>query len=289
MMKRLLLVLVLILALLTGCGQEPLSGVVSYDIQDTSGWSKDILKSAANDETLLTAQGTDEEISYQWFLLGREIDDTNEWPLYVNITEQEDGWLISYEYAANDALLQITLPLQEEKLALYSTDGEYLTEVIQKNTADSTLVYCPTDSDNFSGQSVLKKAPEIAIEANSCRLSVECVDIYNHLSDFDLAKLSVLPHDGWILETEDYEIQEGESAYSLLKRILKEEDIPMESVASSYGGYYIEGIANIYQMDAGGYSGWLYSVNGESPQVGADSYQLQAGDEVCFYYQCTFE
>ena len=288
-MKKLLLILVLSLALLSGCGQEPLSGIVSYDINETPRFTDDILKSAANDETLLTAQGTDEEINYQWFLLGREIDDTNEWPLYVNITEQEDGWLISHEYAANDALLQITLPLQAKELAIYSTDGEYLDRVIQKNTADSTLVYCPTDSDNFSGQFVLKEAPAIEIDANSCYLSVECVDIYNHLSDFDVSKISVLPSDGWILEPDDYEIQEGESAYDLLKRILKDEDIPMEGVASSYGGYYIEGIDNIYQKDAGGYSGWLYMVNGESPQVGADSYQLKPGDEVCFYYQCTFE
>ena len=289
MMKKLLLILVLALALLTGCGQEPLSGIVSYDINETPRFTDDILKRAANDETLLTAQGTDEEINYQWFLLGREIDDTDEWSLNVNITEQEDGWLISHEHVSNDALLQITLPLQEKELAIYSTDGEYLDQVIQKNNADSTLVYCPTDSDNFSGQFVLKQAPAVEIEENSCRLSVECVDIYNHLSDFDLAKLSVLPHDGWILEPEDYEIQEGESAYSLLKRILQDEDIPMESVVSSYGGYYIEGIDNIYQMDAGGYSGWLYSVNGESPQVGADSYILQSGDVVSFYYQCTFE
>ena len=34
----------------------------------------------------------------------------------------------------------------------------------------------------------------------------------------------------------------------------------------------------------GGYSGWLYTVNGEEPPVGVNGYYLSDGDEVLFYY-----
>ena len=34
----------------------------------------------------------------------------------------------------------------------------------------------------------------------------------------------------------------------------------------------------------GGYSGWLYTVNGEEPPVGVNNYNLKEGDSVVFYY-----
>ena len=49
---------------------------------------------------------------------------------------------------------------------------------------------------------------------------------------------------------------------------------------------YIEGINNVYEMDFGKSSGWIYFVNGESPSVGSESYVLSDGDEIEWHYTC---
>ena len=49
---------------------------------------------------------------------------------------------------------------------------------------------------------------------------------------------------------------------------------------TSFGPY----VAQIGLYPAGGSSGWVYKVNGVSPPVGADQYQLKEGDSVLWYW-----
>ena len=49
---------------------------------------------------------------------------------------------------------------------------------------------------------------------------------------------------------------------------------------TSFGPY----VAQIGLYPAGGPSGWVYKVNGVSPPVGADQYQLKEGDSVLWYW-----
>ena len=44
-----------------------------------------------------------------------------------------------------------------------------------------------------------------------------------------------------------------------------------------------------YQFDCGSKSGWMYSVNGMTPNVGASNYQVSNGDVIVFYYVCEYE
>ena len=62
--------------------------------------------------------------------------------------------------------------------------------------------------------------------------------------------------------------------YDVLSEICKKENI----LFSANMGY-IEGIDNIFEMDFGKSSGWIYFVNGESPSVGCGSYELGSDDQ----------
>ena len=53
-----------------------------------------------------------------------------------------------------------------------------------------------------------------------------------------------------------------------------------------YGSYYVRGIAHLYEMDAGDNSGWLYSVNGKRPELGASGFLVSEGDAVLWRYTC---
>ena len=81
-----------------------------------------------------------------------------------------------------------------------------------------------------------------------------------------------------------------ESVYDILKRITKENNIALDSeFTPMYGTYYVKGIGGLYQFDCGSKSGWMYSVNGMTPNVGASNYQVSNGDVIVFYYVCEYE
>jgi hypothetical protein len=92
---------------------------------------------------------------------------------------------------------------------------------------------------------------------------------------------SHIPKNGIILEETEIEIQSGDSVYDVLVEACKENEV----LFSANMGY-IEGINNVYEMDFGKSSGWIYFVNGESPSVGSESYELADGDEIEWHYTC---
>lgn len=92
---------------------------------------------------------------------------------------------------------------------------------------------------------------------------------------------SYIPQNGIILEETVVEIRNGDTVYDVLAEACKENGI----LFSSNMGY-IEGINNIYEMDFGDNSGWIYFVNGESPSVGCGNYVLADGDKIEWHYTC---
>ncbi|QUG84816.1 DUF4430 domain-containing protein [Bacillus nitratireducens] len=82
---------------------------------------------------------------------------------------------------------------------------------------------------------------------------------------------------GIMLCPKEVSIEDGETAFSLLQKVMGDKVI---SESMSFGTY-IKGIDGLM---AGATSGWLYDVNDKSAEVGADSYKLESGDVVAFRY-----
>ncbi len=92
---------------------------------------------------------------------------------------------------------------------------------------------------------------------------------------------SYIPNNGIVLEKTEIKIKNGDTVYDVLADVCKENKI----LFSANMGY-IEGINNIFEMDFGKSSGWIYFVNGESPSVGCESFELADGDEIEWHYTC---
>ena len=103
-------------------------------------------------------------------------------------------------------------------------------------------------------------------------ISINCAVIKNEYKDY-------IPENGVILEETEMEIEYGDTVYDVLAEVCKKNNI----LFSSNMGY-IEGINNIYEMDFGKSSGWIYFVNGESPSVGCGNYKLSDGDKILWCY-----
>ena len=120
-----------------------------------------------------------------------------------------------------------------------------------------------------------------------CTISIRCDTILQNLSWLDEAKRSLLPENGVILPSTAVEFQEGDSAFSVLRRETKRNGIHFEYVTTpGFSTAYIEGIANLYELDCGERSGWMYRVNGVYPSVGSARYTVQPGDKIEWIYTC---
>ncbi len=92
-----------------------------------------------------------------------------------------------------------------------------------------------------------------------------------------------IPRDGCILSSEQVEIESGDTVYTVLDTIARKKGIQIEKKGSD-GMIYIAAIGYLYEFQFGEMSGWVYHVNGESPFVGCDSYEVKPGDRIEWMY-----
>lgn len=76
---------------------------------------------------------------------------------------------------------------------------------------------------------------------------------------------------------------EGDTVFTILERVLAYNKIPFDYNGAS-GAVYVKGIADIYEMDYGEMSGWMFMVNGEFPDTGCGSYEPSDGDVIEWLY-----
>ena len=125
------------------------------------------------------------------------------------------------------------------------------------------------------------------IENLYCSLLISCDRLKDNLMLLPPEKRSLVPDDGIIFYSDKVVFYEGESVFNVLAREMKKNKIHLEFVqAPVYDSVYIEGIANLYQFDAGELSGWVYRVNGKIPSLGCSLHMLENGDRVEFLYTC---
>ena len=120
----------------------------------------------------------------------------------------------------------------------------------------------------------------------TCTLEIRCDEALS--SDLlDDGKRELLPSNGAIIEKCEVPFSEGESALDALLREVSARKIHIDfSKTPGFGSSYIEGVANLYELDCGPASGWLYYVNGQSPDVGYSEYTLCDGDYILLSYTC---
>lgn len=64
-----------------------------------------------------------------------------------------------------------------------------------------------------------------------------------------------------ILGKTEVALQDNDTVFSVLARTLRKKGIQMEYQGSG-SSVYVQGINNLYEMDRGPKSGWVYKVNG---------------------------
>ena len=122
-------------------------------------------------------------------------------------------------------------------------------------------------------------------EIGTVTISIRCDTAIDNDLHKDEKWQGILPEDGCILQETMVPLYENDTVFDLLLTARDAYGIHMEYNGSN-GLEYIEGIGNLYEYDGGRWSGWMFSVNGEYPDVGCGQYKLQDGDVVEWNYTC---
>ncbi|MCR8743799.1 S-layer homology domain-containing protein [Romboutsia lituseburensis] len=93
-------------------------------------------------------------------------------------------------------------------------------------------------------------------------------------------QLGVYKDDGAIYESLEVPYTSGDTAYSIIKKVLGNK---VQSIGSDET-IYVEAIDGLGEFDRGKDSGWNYSVNRVMPNYSAGIYSLKAGDEIIWHY-----
>lgn len=126
-------------------------------------------------------------------------------------------------------------------------------------------------ADDYYAATAVQKADTVG----TVTLTIRC--------DKVAGRASHIPADGVILAESSFPIASGDTVYTVLTDAARVHGIHMESSGTN-GLMYIHGIGNIYELDFGDLSGWVYLVNGESASVGCDQYALADGDRIEWHY-----
>ncbi|MEL7650126.1 MAG: DUF4430 domain-containing protein [Sedimentibacter sp.] len=176
-------------------------------------------------------------------------------------------------------------PAAENVLAKPSKDADPSDDVDGKNDdgakAENETVNQPSEAE-------ASKADESdAAKELKCTLSVDCKTILDNMDRLNPEKEDILPEDGIIYGAREVVFYQGETVFDVLLREMKNNRIHMEySMNPLYNSDYIEGIGNFYELDCGELSGWVYLVNGKSPNYGSSQYKLSENDVIQWRYTC---
>lgn len=174
---------------------------------------------------------------------------------------------------------------------------EPVATTLQETTVVTTTKLPETTLSVTTTEVTIAKTTEKQVD--TCTVTILCSTINDNIDDLKSSKLPFVPSDGIILEKTTVEIENSKTAFDVIRKACYENvckddctycqrnGIQIEyTYTPAFDNYYIEGIHQIYEMDCGMQSGWMFSVNGEFPNVGASAYSVNNGDEIVFAYTC---
>ena len=131
-----------------------------------------------------------------------------------------------------------------------------------------------TPSENITSESTSE------LQYITCSIEIRC-DVAVEFKDLikNEGIKNSIPSDGTIIKKTSYKIPAGQKVYDFLMQACVDNNI---LVAANNG--YVTSINNLSEKAISYGSGWMYKVNGVSPNVGALSYTLKEGDTVLWYY-----
>lgn len=132
------------------------------------------------------------------------------------------------------------------------------------------------------------KEPEENKEYVKCNITIDCSILLSNMDKLEKNVRKYVPKDGRLLDNIEIKVKKGASVYDVLVAACKEKNIAYDATYSAiYNSSYVKGIGYLYEKMAGDMSGWLYLVDGKTPNVGASAYKINGGEQIEWMYTCS--
>lgn len=237
---------------------EIIEETTSYTIEETTSYT--IEETTAESKTALTTKSVTATSSN---------DKTTIKPTIVSTKEVEKS-TITKAATTNKNIAKPTKKFATEK---------------SKNTVPATIA---VENPIVISSTTVPANVEVTTKAPaSCTIEISCKTILSNIDELETSKRGYVPANGEILAKTTVLIDEGDTAFDVLKRVCVQNGIQLEyRFTPAYNSYYVEGIHQIYEFDCGDNSGWMYSVNNSFPNKGCNMYNVKNGDVIKFLYTC---
>ena len=109
---------------------------------------------------------------------------------------------------------------------------------------------------------------------------------YKRLKE-ELKSDDALPENHCFADDETISFSENDTAFDVLLSYCEGNNLSIDYQKPSENIYktaYIKGIGGLYEDDCTKRSGWVYTVNGDKPNVGMSDYVLEDGDDIVIYF-----
>ena len=123
------------------------------------------------------------------------------------------------------------------------------------------------------------------ISKNTVTITIRCDTAVANGMHEESKWAGIVPANGCILPVTTLEFTDGETVFNLLCRVRDTYKLQMEYSGTDTTAY-IQGINNLYEKDAGKWSGWMYNVNGWYSNYGCGQYVVENGDVIEWRYTC---
>ena len=121
-----------------------------------------------------------------------------------------------------------------------------------------------------------------------CDVTIDCTILLSNMDKLNKNARKYVPDSGKLLDKTSIKIKKGSSAYDVLTAVCKLKKIAYDAEYSPiYKTSYVKGIGYLYEKMAGDMSGWLYLVDGVTPNVGSSAYKLKGGEHIEWTYTCS--
>ncbi|WP_432408118.1 S-layer homology domain-containing protein [Wukongibacter sp. M2B1] len=95
----------------------------------------------------------------------------------------------------------------------------------------------------------------------------------------DTVYVYIMGYEGLILSKTEVEIEEDDTVIDVLERVLEDENIKYKIKNG-----YVKSIDGQSEFDLGAKSGWMFSINDEFPEIGAENAEVEDGDYIKWLY-----
>lgn len=180
-------------------------------------------------------------------------------------------------YTAGDTVNVLLSAGSDLMIEVFRGDAATGTKLISSATSNKTYSF-KTGTDWSAGTYTVV----VGAGSNTASCSFTLLTSGGETPSTQYVYLTVYGPGSVLLDSKQLTYTSGMSAYTVLKNY---SGLSVTSAwSSTYGGYYVSAISNFKELDYGGMSGWLYSMNGTTPNVSASSYTLSSGDSILWFY-----